>query len=313
MRISSRAPAGIVWLGDDASHDPLSVGPKAAHLSWLASTYPVPPGFCLTADVYRQSRRSNQLSPQLRSAVSEAYGQLAERAGVAAPRVAVRSSAVDEDGPLASFAGQHETLLNIVGVEAVLAAIEQSWASARNEQALAYRRQHGLSTDDIGLAVLVQLLVMSDVSGVMFSANPVNGRRDEMVVSASWGLGESIVGGTVTPDAWTLRPGSLEMLNEQLADKGKMTIAVEGGTREVDVPRIMRQQPSLSIDQVKEVARLGQWLEQVKGWPVDIEFAYAGGHLYLLQCRPITTLDTASTPSSHPVLTDSHVMTAGQP
>lgn len=293
-RLPSVATA-VSWLGDVSSFDPLVVGPKAAHLSRLATAFQVPPGFCLSADIYRQAGQAGLLSAELRSIVAAAHEELARRSGTPQPRMAVRSSAVDEDGPLASFAGQHETLLNIVGIDALIQAIEQSWMSARSEQALAYRRQHGLSVDDIGLAVLVQQLVVADVAGVMFSANPVNGSRQEMVVSASWGLGESIVGGTVTPDSWIVNAGSFEIFDERIGEKGFMTVAINGGTREVEVPRFMRGQPSLSAEQVREIARLGKQLEEVKGWAVDIEFAYAGGQLYLLQCRPITTLgsDTA--------------------
>jgi pyruvate, water dikinase len=283
--------SGIIWLGDTLSHDPRLVGPKAAHLSWLTTSFRVPPGFCLTADIYRHAVTGGGMPATVRDAVTTAYRELAERAGVEEPRVAVRSSAIDEDGPLASFAGQHETLLNIVGAEAVIDAIEWSWESARTEQALSYRLQHGLSVDDIGLAVLVQLLVQSDVSGVLFSANPVSGSRDEIVVSASWGLGESIVGGTVTPDSWVVDKQSLSIIDERLGDKRRMTVSVQGGTREVDVPRFMWGQSSMSAARVREVAQLGLQLEAAKGWPVDIEFAYAGDDLFLLQCRPITTLD----------------------
>jgi phosphoenolpyruvate synthase/pyruvate phosphate dikinase len=296
----------IIWLGDTLSHDPRLVGPKAAHLSWLMSSCRVPPGFCLSADAYRHAAANGGMTPGMRDAVAEAYQSLAEHVGVDQPRVAVRSSAVDEDGPLASFAGQHETLLNISGIEAVLAAIERSWDSARTEQALSYRSQHGLSIEDIGLAVLVQSLVPSDVSGVLFSANPVSGRRDEIVVSASWGLGESIVGGTVTPDNWVADAHSLRIVDERLGDKRRMTVSVSGGTAEVDVPRFMRGQPSLSNEQVQEVARLGLRLAAAKGWPVDIEFAYAGGDLFLLQCRPITTL----IPNGHVVPDDSAIVQA---
>lgn len=294
MATSSGLSTAVVWLGDISSQDARIVGPKAAQLSMLAADYQVPPGFCLTADAYRQAVPSGNMFAELRTDVEEAYIQLSVRSGVPAPRVAVRSSAVDEDGPLASFAGQHETLLNIVGLNALIEAIEHSWQSARTEQALAYRRKHGLTVDDIGLAVLVQKLIVADVAGVMFSANPVNGCRDELVVSASWGLGESVVGGTVTPDSWVVREQSMEVLDERLGDKQVMTVIADGGTKEVDVPRFMRNQPSLSSDQILEVARLGQRLQEEKGWPVDIEFAYASGQLYLLQCRPITTLDNGS-------------------
>jgi pyruvate, water dikinase len=265
MTTSPPSTPEVVWLGDPRSHDALVVGPKAAHLSRLAGSYPVPPGFCLTAEMYRHAGPDGRLTEDARAAVSQAYASLTERIGVAAPPVAVRSSAVDEDGPMASFAGQHETLLNIAGVEALIDAIQQSWASAQSEQVLAYRRQHGLSAVDIGLAVLVQVLVKSDASGVMFSANPVTGHRDEMVVTASWGLGESIVGGTVTPDMWVVQHNTLEVLEERCGDKRRMTIAVEGGTNDVDVPRFMRGQLSLSRTQVQEVALLGRQLEEENG------------------------------------------------
>lgn len=176
--------------------------------------------------------------------------------------------------------------------------IEETWASARTEQALAFRQQQGLSTARIGLAVLVQLLVLSDVSGVIVSANPVNNRRDELGIAANWRLGESIVGGTITPDTWIIHTPSRALVAEQIAEKYRMTIAIDGGTREVDVPQILRRQPSLSRSQIDEVARFGQ----NKGWPVDTGFAYAQGHLCFLQCHSMTTLDGGSQLSADPVL-----------
>ena len=290
MARTVRSIQTVIWLGDTRSHDPRIVGPKAAHLSQLTAAFRVPPGFCLSAEMYRQAAPVGRVSSELRALIAAAYQELAGISGEPEPRVAVRSSAVDEDGPLASFAGQHETLLNIVGIDALVEAIEQSWTSAHNEQAISYRLQHGLATDDIGLAVLVQQMVIADVAGVMFSANPVNDRRDQMIVSASWGLGESIVGGTVTPDNWVVCGESFEILEESLGDKQVMTVAIDGGTQEVPVPRLLRSAPSLSGQQVQEVARLGKQLEARQGWPVDIEFAFAADILYLLQCRPITTL-----------------------
>lgn len=249
------ASSRVVWLGESASRDPRVVGPKAAHLSALAEQHSVPPGFCVTAAAYRSS--GGAMSPELVSAVTNAYERLEAIAGIPNIPVAVRSSALDEDGPLASFAGQHATLLNISGIDEVLAAIESCWGSARSDQAIAYRRAHGLSVDDIGLAVLVQQLVVADTSGVMFSANPVSGRRDELIVTASWGLGESIVGGSVTPDSWVVDRDSREILEERLGDKRRMTVAVKGGSREIDVPRVLRSRSSLAPNQVREVATLG--------------------------------------------------------
>jgi pyruvate,water dikinase len=140
------------------------------------------------------------------------------------------------------------------------------------------------------LAVLVQQLVASDVSAVAFSANPVSGNRAEIMINASWGLGESIVGGTVTPDTFIVRQPDLAITQRVIADKRQMTVSAPGGTREVAVPRFLRQAACLTDEQVVEIAQLALTLAATLGHPVDIECAFAGGALYLLQCRPITTL-----------------------
>jgi pyruvate,water dikinase len=197
---------------------------------------------------------------------------------------------VDEDGATTSFAGQHETYLNIVGADAILQAVTRCWESARSHRALEYRQQRGLSLENVQLAVLVQQLIASDVSIVAFSMNPVTLNHAEVMINASWGLGESLVSGTVTPDAFVVHKSDLEVTSQHIADKGRMTVAVPGGTREVDVPRFLRGEASLSKEQLIEVAQLALSLEATMGYPVDVECAYAGGKLYLLQCRPITTL-----------------------
>jgi len=218
-----------------------------------------------------------------------AYRTLGDRCGVDTPSVAVRSSALDEDGAGASFAGQHETYLNVVGAAAVAEAVARCWASVRSPRALEYRRRQGFPLDGARIAVLVQQLIPADVSSVVFSANPVTGSRDEVMINASWGLGESIVGGTVTPDTYVVRKVDMSIVSRQIAEKRQMTVLVPGGTREVDVPRFLRAQPTLTDDQVVEMARLGVTLERRTGHPVDIECAVHAGQLYLLQCRPITT------------------------
>src|SRR5215208_3262111 len=165
----------IVWLGEPASEARERVGGKVAPLSRLAAQYRVPPGFCLTTEAHEQALAAGDgqsLPDHLRWAIIDAYQELAERTGLAEPAVAVRSSAVDEDGDETSFAGQHDTYLNVVGAEAVVDAAIRCWASARAPRALDYRRQHGLAVDGARLAVLVQQLVVADVAGVVFSANP---------------------------------------------------------------------------------------------------------------------------------------------
>jgi len=284
----------VLALGDPLAADARHVGPKAAHLAGLAASCPVPGGFCLTADAYRHAAAtgglttSGGLAGEVGDAVRAAYAALVGDASPPPP-VAVRSSALDEDGPTASFAGQHETILDVVGIDAVLAAIERTWSSLHAPAALAYRRAHGLPLDGLALAVLVQRLVPADRSGVAFSVDPVSGRSDRIVVNASWGLGESMVNGTVTPDTWHLDKDTLAVVEERIASKERMTIAGGDGAREVAVPGFLRERPSLDAELCDEVAALARRLEAEKGWPVDLEFACAGDRLFLLQCRPVTT------------------------
>jgi phosphoenolpyruvate synthase/pyruvate phosphate dikinase len=276
----------LLWLGDPKSFDVSLVGGKAANLSRLARQYQrVPDGFCLPVTVMAEMHPSD-----LRGEIDAAISDLMACHSLPELVVAVRSSAVDEDGASASFAGQHETFLNIVGADAILQAVTRCWESARSERALEYRRQQGLVVSRPQLAVLVQQLVAADVAMVAFSANPITGNRAEIMINASWGLGESIVGGTVTPDTFIVRKADLAVTQRVIADKQRMTVSDLRGTHEVDVPRFLRKQASLSDEQVVEMARLALTLETTMGHPIDVEGAYAAGVLYLLQCRPITTL-----------------------
>jgi len=276
----------LLWLGDPKSFDTALVGGKAANLSRLARMYHrVPDGFCIPVTLMDEAHPLD-----LRDEIIASISDLMACHSLPELVVAVRSSAVDEDGVGASFAGQHETYLNIVGADAIIQAVTRCWESARSERALEYRRKQGLSVERLQLAVLVQQLVASDVSAVVFSANPITGSRDEIMINASWGLGESLVGGTVTPDTFVVRKSDLAVTGRAIADKQRMTVSAPGGTREVDVPRFLRQQDALTDEQAAEMAQLALTLETTMGYAVDVECAYASGQLYLLQCRPITTL-----------------------
>jgi phosphoenolpyruvate synthase/pyruvate phosphate dikinase len=276
----------LLWLGDPKSFDSALVGGKAANLSRLARMYArVPDGFSLPVTVMDEAHPSD-----LQSEITAAISDLMRCHSVPEFIAAVRSSAVDEDGATASFAGQHETYLNVVGADAIVQAVARCWESARSEQALAYRRRQGLSLERPQIAVLVQQLVAADVSAVVFSANPITGNRDEVLINASWGLGESIVGGTVTPDMYIVRKSDLAFVQRMVANKERMTVSAPSGTREVDVPRFLREEASLNDDQVREIAKLALAMETEMEHPVDVECAWAAGELYLLQCRPITTL-----------------------
>jgi len=283
----------LLWLDHKECHNLGLVGGKVASLSRLAATYPVPPGFCVTTTALeRWTERDGVHVPEdsVRDALIHAYRALAEQCGTHEPRVAVRSSAVDEDGTGASFAGQYETYLNVSGIHDVVKAVGRCRASLHSTRVAEYRRMNGLAMDNIRLAVLVQQLVPSDVSAVMFSANPVTLDRGEIVINASWGLGESIVGGTVTPDMISIRKSDLAVVSYDVAEKRRMTVSVPGGTEEVDVPAFLRRRAALETPQLREMALLALSLEDRHQWPVDVECAYHGGKLYLLQCRPVTTL-----------------------
>ena len=219
----------------------------------------------------------------------DAYAELGARSGQNEPLVAVRSSAVDEDGQSASFAGQHETYLNIRGIGAVAEALQKCLASAHSPRALAYRRAHGLENAP-RIAVLVQLLVPADVCAVVFSADPHSRQTDRVAINAAWGLGESLVSGTVTPDLYLVSKEQMELLTSQVNDKAVMTVACPGGTREVPVPRALRSEPALNAGQIAALAMLAIRLENQHGRAVDLECAFQGSRLYLLQCRPVTTL-----------------------
>jgi len=280
----------VAWLGEPAASEPTLVGGKAASLSRLAAEHRVPPGFALTSKVL--GRAAPELArgvvpASLRAQIDGAYEQLG------AGRVAVRSSAIDEDGDAHSFAGQHETFLNVEGAEAVAESVLLCFASAFTQRALDYRLHVGLPVDHIGLAVLVQVQVLADSAAVVFSANPINGRLDQIVVNASYGLGESIVGGTTTPDTFVVRKDDLEILTRTIGEKRLMTVPVPGGTRELETPALLRSRPSITDEQVVEMAELALRLETATGAPVDVECAVHDGLLYVLQSRPITTLRPA--------------------
>lgn len=295
----------IVWLGEAACADPALVGGKAANLSRLAQRCRIPPGFCLTVHALEQAQGLDLEHPVLsleglpagvRRALVDAYGQLQSRCGSARPQLAVRSSAVDEDGSQASFAGQHATYLNVIGEQALAAAVVRCWASAFSETAMAYRRIQGFEARRIQIGVLVQQLVPADTSLVLFSANPLNADPNEMMINANWGLGESVVGGSVTPDAYLIDKASGRVKQRTIGDKERMTILGPQGTQEVPVPRLLRQRACLDAAQLEELARLGTSLEAQMGWPVDLECAFHQGVLYVLQCRPITTLSRKERP-----------------
>jgi rifampicin phosphotransferase len=259
------------FLGDPAAHDAGIVGAKAATLSRLAGRFHVPAGFCLDASVFDQLGTAldgdASAVAALQALVAQGHAELRARTGRDDPAVAVRSSAIGEDGGETSFAGQHETILDVRGPDAITDAVLACWRSASSDRATAYRKEHGITTAP-RVGVLVQELVPADAAAIVFSADPVTADRGTIIIDACIGLGEQIASGTITPDTYAVRKADLAILKRT----------------------IVNERAVLDDEQVREVARLAQALETESGAPVDVECAFAGGSLYLLQSRPITTL-----------------------
>jgi pyruvate,water dikinase len=254
-------------------------GSKAVGLGEaLRAGLPVPAGIALSGGAV-EAVASND-----RAVIEE----VVKAAAALEPPLAVRSSAADEDGSEASFAGQHVTLLNVASTGDVVPALLEIWWSANSDSAISYRQRVGLVTRP-SIGVVVQELLDPDVAGVMFTRNPVTG-ADEQMIEASWGLGEAVVAGLVIPDNFVLdRSGSVL---QQVAGRKQVAVRTspDGGTVEAEVPAELVGRLCLDEEQLVELARLAARCEEVYGPGRDIEWAFAGGQLYLLQCRAVTTL-----------------------
>ena len=277
-----------------------TVGGKAASLGALAAAgLPVPEGFVLTVAAFADATASASagtaaatpsVTPDVRRELAEGYRGL----GPGDPSVAVRSSAVDEDGVRASFAGQHETLLGVRGEDAVVAAVERVWASLRSERADAYRRWHGREAPP-GIAVVVQRLVEAEAAGVMFSADPRSGDPGRVLIEAAWGLGQAVVDGLVTPDRFLLEKASGRRVEVQVAEKDRMTVSGDARTEVVEVPAARRRLPCLSAVDLEQLVALARRIEEVLGRPADVEWAIdRSRRVHVLQARPITTIPAGS-------------------
>jgi pyruvate,water dikinase len=281
----------VVPLAD--AHEEARFGAKATGLGAAARHgLPVPPGIALSGAVVEAVAAGQK----------QAVDQIVAAARSLAGPLAVRSSAADEDGADASFAGQHLTLLNVPSVDDIAAAVREIWWSANSDSAISYRQRVGLfARPNVG--VVVQSLLDPDVAGVMFTENPIN-KADERLIEASWGLGEVVVAGRVIPDSFRLdRTGTVL---ERTPGMKKIAIrpAADGGTVEEGVPPERVEGLCLDDGQLAELNALAGKCEETYGPARDIEWAFAGGRLYLLQCRAVTRAGTSPKPagqSSGPV------------
>ncbi|MGW6747209.1 rifamycin-inactivating phosphotransferase [Streptomyces sp. NPDC055006] len=297
------------------------VGGKGAHLGGLSRIdgIRVPDGFCVTTDAFRriiaeapsiddQLDELSRLNPDDREAIRTLSAQIRRTVeGLAIPRdlaaaithalarlgeqaaYAVRSSATAEDLPTASFAGQQDTYLNVVGPTAILQHVSRCWASLFTERAVTYRQRNGIDHRTVHMAVVVQQMVFPYASGILFTADPVTGNRKIATVDAGFGLGEALVSGLVNPDVFKVRDG--EVLDKAIAAKQRAVHALPaGGTQEVAVESQRQEQPALTDAQAVRLVQLGRRIEAHFGRPQDIEWCLVDDGFQIVQSRPITTL-----------------------
>jgi len=319
----------VAWLEDVRSTDLGTVGGKAASLGELTGAgLPVPPGFVVTAGTYRTFIEEAGIDDELFSAVdvdsedSAALEAAHERAhelivetevpenvraeiveayrsiGDGDAFVAVRSSATAEDLPDASFAGQQETFLNVTEADLV-DRVKECWASLFSQRAIYYRNQQGFPHDEVDIAVVVQTMVDAEKSGVMFTSHPSTG-DPRIIIEAAWGLGEAVVSGAVSPDNYVVDRTTAEVETTTVATKKVMHVKDDetGETVEREVPEDKRDQQVLTQDEIDRLIELGKRVEDHYGEPQDVEWAVADGDVYMLQSRPITTIDDGSSESA---------------
>ncbi len=330
--MSERGRALILWFDEVGKEDTPLVGGKNANLGEMTRAgIPVPPGFAVTAYAYkrfitetgiaekiyriiretvrgrRDPKSYEEASKKVRrlieatkppedvvETIKEAYRKLCERVGGEA-YVAVRSSATAEDLAEASFAGQQETYLNVRGEDQVVEKVVKCWSSLFTPRAIFYREQKGFRHEDVLISVGVQMMVDAKSAGVMFTLNPVTGDRSQIVIESSWGLGESVVSGSVTPDEFVVDKETLRILERRISEKAveRVRDPETGETVEVEVPPERRRAPSLTDEEIVKLAELGRKIEEHYGRPQDIEWAIDRNlpfpeNVLILQSRPET-------------------------
>ena len=275
----------VVPLAD--AHEDSRFGAKATGLGAAARAgLPIPPGVAL----------SGLFVDAVAAGREDAIEQLVTAARPLVGPLAVRSSAADEDGADASFAGQHLTLLNVPSVDDLRAAVREIWWSANSDSAITYRKRVGLFTRP-SVGVVVQSLLDPVVAGVMFTQNPIN-QADERLVEASWGLGEVVVSGRVIPDMFRMDRDGGVLERTPGVKKIAIRAAADGGTVEVSVAPDLIEQLCLDDDQLAQLHELAVQSERVYGPARDIEWAFADGQLYLLQCRAVTRAGSSPRPTA---------------
>lgn len=323
-------------------------GGKGANLGELTNAgIPVPPGFVITAATYNKfieetgifdeimgildatdvnnnkelqeaSARikkiiiDSYMPDDIRTIIVEAYNALCERVGKEDAFVAVRSSATAEDLPEASFAGQQETFLNIKGTENVLEHVQKCWASLFESRAIFYREEHNFDHSKVYIAVVVQEMVDAKKAGVLFTVHPSTGEENTLI-EASWGLGEAVVSGTVTPDTYWVDTKTGEILESVISEKSIMFTKDPdtGRTVKMEVPDDLKNKRVLSTPEITALTNMGKRIHEHYGSPQDTEWAINNGKIFMLQSRPVTTLNMGNETKTEEVTEERTIVTKG--
>jgi pyruvate, water dikinase len=314
----------ILWFQEVNKNDIDLVGGKGANLGEMAAAgFPIPQGFIVTSKAYFDFIEENKLkskihqelkkidlnNPQTINETSEKikalilsrkispalakeiiFNYLKLGGIISHALVAIRSSATAEDLPTASFAGQQKTFLNIKGEANVLKKVQECWASLFEARAIFYREEKGFNHFKVGLAVPIQEMIPAEISGVMFTINPVTNQKNQIIIEAVWGLGEYIVQGEVTPDTYLVEKNSLDVLSKRVEKQKVQLIKVGSLTKETSVPRRLRLKRKLTDKEIKELAALGKKIHKHYFFPQDIEWVLHKKKFYIVQSRPVTTI-----------------------
>ncbi len=335
----------VIWLSDLSKNDTPIAGGKGANLGeLLRNEIPVPNGFVVDSRTFmefiektgikddikkildevdtentddlnyasqkiREEVESKEMLPALKEEIKNAYNQLCEEEGEQV-YVAIRSSATAEDLPEASFAGQQETFLNVHGPDDVVENVRKCWSSLYTPRAIYYRVRHNFTHEDVSIAVVVQKMINSEKSGVMFTSHPVTGEKI-CIVEAVFGLGEAIVSGSVTPDSYTYDRNKKEMVESKVAKKNFMLVRQDGKTVEIKLDDKKANERVLSDEELREVFALGDVIEEHYGWPQDVEWAIENGKVYITQSRPVTTIKEGAEESEEGELEEGEVLIKG--
>ncbi len=320
--------ANILWFNQIGLEDVNLVGGKGGNLGEMYNLgIPIPNGFVVTSDAYFQYIKENDLKPKIQDIlkvtdvdqpdqllaaskkirslirktpvsqnlsleIMKAYKKLSGFGGLKNIPVAVRTSATAEDSSDASFAGQGDTFLNVIGEVNVVNRVRECWSSLFTSRSIFYQVKKNYDHFKIGVAVPVQKLINSEISGIMFTANPVTNAKDEIIIETIWGLGEYIVQGKITPDQHLVDKKTWSIISQDHVSQTIQLTKDKNETKETSVPKTKVNRKKIDDSMAIKIAKIGQKLHNHYAKPQDVEFAIDRGKLYIVQTRPITTLDT---------------------